>query len=226
MGRFVFMILMAVPEEIEDKFNRLYDGDHLPYMMQVPGNMQCDRYRLDWSDNEDMLEYLAIYEIASPDLPFSAEWKRQAACGAWPTEMRPLVKARRNGVFREIASHRSDGRSGVSHPAVQHIYFLQQSIPAELDQRFNHLYDTDHVPLMMRTPGVNGCTRYRLERSESGDVPDYLAIYDIDGPDVPRSAAWKAQTNKGAWPTEMRPHFTARRNGSYTRISHHAGRPA
>jgi hypothetical protein len=33
----------------------------------------------------------------------------------------------------------------------------------------------------------------------------------------PRSPDWKQQTNKGAWQTEMRPNFMARRNGVYRR---------
>ena len=74
-------------------------------------------------------------------------------------------------------------------------------------------------PLMMQAPGVKACTRYKLEYSDTGDVPDYLAVYAIDNVERPRTPEWKAQTNKGAWPTQMRPHFTARRNGVYQRVS-------
>jgi hypothetical protein len=98
-----------------------------------------------------------------------------------------------------------------------HIYFLQQSIPAERDARFNALYNTDHIPLMLQAPGVKSCTRYRTLYSLTNDAPDYLAIYAVEGADTPRSPAWKGQTQKGAWPTEIRPHFTARRNGVYRR---------
>ena len=55
--------------------------------------------------------------------------------------------------------------------------------------------------------------------SDSGDVPNYLAIYEIDEPGLPRSPVWKQQTSLGAWPTEMRPNFTARRNGVYRFIA-------
>lgn len=215
---FIFMILMDVPEEIEDKFNSLYDTDHLPLMMQVPGNRRCDRYRLDWSDNPDMLKYLALYEIDNPDLPRSADWKGQAGQGRWPSEIRALIRARRNGVFRRIAAHNGGDESGNTGGGREHLYFLQQGVPAAIEERFNMLYDTDHVPLMLQVPGVHGCNRFRLEWSDSGDVPDYLALYDVDGPEIPKSATWKEQTNKGAWPVEMRPNFTARRNGAFSRI--------
>src|SRR3546814_2189062 len=73
---------------------------------------------------------------------------------------------------------------------------------------------------MLETPGAKDCRRYQLEWA-SGDVPEYLAIYGLENPAVPRSPAWKAQTNKGAWPVEIRPNFTARRNGIYSRIAEH-----
>lgn len=219
MGEYVFMLLLGVPKELEDKFNTLYDTDHLPYIMQVSGVRSCSRYRLNWSDNPDMLKYLTLYDIEGPDLPRSEEWKKQSGKGAWPTEIRDRVSARRNGVFRKLAAHGAGDGKPKTWVESEHLYFLQQGIPAELDERFNLLYDTDHIPLMLQAPGVNGVERYRLEWSATGDVPDYLTLYSIAGPDVPRSPEWKSQTNKGSWPVEMRPKFTHRRNGSFTRIS-------
>lgn len=212
----IFVILMDVPAELDAKFNRLYDTDHLPQMMQVPAIRRCDRYRLEWSDNPDMHRYLALYEIADPEAPRGPDWKRQAGKGSWASEMRPFITSRRNGVFEKISEHGARDAADGAGPIV---YFLQQGIPAALEERFNALYDGDHIPLMMQAPGVTACTRYRLLWSESGDVPDYLAIYGIDEVSRPRSTDWKGQTNKGAWPTEMRPHFTARRNGVFSRIA-------
>ncbi len=221
MTNYIFALLLEVPNELEDKFNDLYDNDHLVQMMQVPGNLRCDRYRLDWSENEDMLRYLAIYEISDPELPRSDAWKQQAGKGNWATEMRSSITDRRHGIFREISSHRAEGVKPDPDAERRTIYFLQQAIPPDLEERFNLLYDTDHIPYMLQTPGALGCKRYRLEWSASGDVPDYLAIYDVGNVDLPRSPEWKAQTAKGAWPIEMRPNFTARRNGGFTRIATH-----
>jgi hypothetical protein len=210
--------MMDIPAEIEEKFNRLYDTDHLPQMMQVPAVRRCDRYRLEWSDNPDMLHYLAFYEITDPEAPHSDDWKLQATKGSWPSEVRPFLGVRRNGAFEKISEHWAhDGKSADGAGPI--IYCVQQGIPAAVEDRFNTLYDGDHIPLMMQVPGVKSCTRYRLAWSDSGDVPDYLAIYGIEDSALPKSEAWKAQSGKGAWPTQMRPHFTARRNGVFTRIA-------
>ena len=221
MSNYIFVVLLEIPADLEERFNKVYNSDHLPLMSRILGVRRCDRYVRQWTDSPEMLKHLAIYQIDEPDVPRTAGWKEQAALGAWPTEIRPHISARRNGVFRKISTHRPG--QGALKTATEpdsslgrHIYFLQQSVPGEHVERFNFLYETDHLPLMMQVPGVEACNRYVLEWTETGDVPDYLAIYTIASPEIPRSAEWKRQTGQGAWPTEMRPKFTARRNGAFS----------
>src|SRR3546814_328538 len=145
----LFIILMDIPAEFEDRFNHIYDTDHLTHMMHVPGNIRCDRYRLDWSDVPGMLKYLAVYEIADPELPRNAEWQKHGKLGAWASEMRDRVTTRRNGVFRQIAAHRAAPAPADSPPARDCIYFLQQAVPATFDERFNQLYDQEQIPLLL-----------------------------------------------------------------------------
>jgi hypothetical protein len=220
MSDYIFFIQLEIAAELEAKFNEIYDTDHLPCMVQIPGVRDATRYKLEWSDNADMQRYLALYHIDDPDLPRSDLWKKHGAMGRWPTEMRAHATMRRNGALRRIF-HADAPSTGVKTPDSidsDHIYFLQQSIPAALDTKFNELYNGDHIPLMLQAPGVKSATRYKLIYSDTGDVPDYLAIYAVDAADTPRSPEWRQQTNLGAWPTEMRPHFTARRNGAYRRL--------
>jgi hypothetical protein len=214
MNEYIFTVLLDIPSQHEAAFNHVYDNDHALKMTQIPGVQDLTRYKLQWSDNADMLKYLALYHIAEPNLPRSEAWKKHAAMGLWPIEIRPLITGRENGVYQKIFHA---GKASVALSDSDFIYFLQQSIPAELDAKFNRLYNTDHIPLILQTPGAASCTRYKLQYSDGGNVPDYLAIYAIDAADRPRSPEWKEQTNLGAWPKEMRPNFTARRNGSFQR---------
>lgn len=214
MSDYIFFILLGVPATIEARFNTVYDTDHLPHMVRIPGVRDCTRYKLEWSDNADMLAYLALYHIDDPELPRSDTWKKHAAMGQWPTEIRPHVTARQNGVYRKLFHTGSPAPDSTDS---DYIYFLQQSIPTDLDTKFNELYDNDHIPLMLQARDAKSCTRYKLQYSDSGGVPDYLAVYAIAKSDTPRSAEWKRQTNLGAWPMQMRPNFTARRNGVYRR---------
>ena len=222
MTEHIFVVQLAIASEHEARFNEVYNTDHLTHMIQVPGAINCGRYRLQWSDNTDMQQYIAIYEISDPTAPQTAAWKQQAGKGAWPVEIRHLTQMRRNGVYRRIsqAAPNSGKVPANGTSLTDTIYFLLQGIPPALEGRFNELYDGDHIPFMLKTPGVQGCTRYKLAYSDSGDIPDYLAIYAIDDAELPRTPAWKVQTNKGKWPMEMRPNFTARRNGSFRQIGY------
>jgi hypothetical protein len=216
---FIFFVLMSISAEHEARFNELYDTDHLPTMVSIPGVRDAARYKLQWSDNADMQTYLCMYHLEHPELPRLDIWARHGAMGRWPIEMRHLATQRSNCAMRQIFHADAAGRANtVDSFDNDFVYFLQQGIPARLDARFNELYNTDHIPLMLQASGVSGCTRYEALYSPSKNVPDYLAVYGVDGVDVPRSPEWKAQTQKGAWPTEMRPHFTARRNGVYRRV--------
>ena len=37
-----------------------------------------------------------------------------------------------------------------------YIYMVQMDIPAEHEADFNRIYDTEHVPEIMKVPGVRG----------------------------------------------------------------------
>ncbi|MEE3141003.1 MAG: hypothetical protein VX307_00270 [Chloroflexota bacterium] len=91
-----------------------------------------------------------------------------------------------------------------------YLYVVQMDIPAEKEADFNRIYDTQHVPNITTGPGVQGCTRFKLESADVDGVPTYLALYEIDSPDVPQSAGWVAESDKGDWASQIRPHTTNR----------------
>ena len=80
-----------------------------------------------------------------------------------------------------------------------YVYLVQMDIPADLEDEFNRIYDTEHVPNILQAPGVHGCTRYRIESTNASGMARYAAVYDIDSPDVPSSAGWLVESEKGAW---------------------------
>ena len=100
-----------------------------------------------------------------------------------------------------------------------YIYVVQMDVPDELEDAFNRIYDTQHVPCILNAPGVHGCARYRLESANVEGVARYAAVYDIDSPDVPTSDGWKAESEKGDWGTQIRPHTTNRSHCIFKRLS-------
>lgn len=99
-----------------------------------------------------------------------------------------------------------------------YVYLAHLSIPRELEQAFNTLYDEGYVPNLLRVPGVRACRRFKLEWSDS-EMPEYLAVYDVDGPEVPRTAEWKDASVRCGWADKIRPHLKVRRHGMFRELS-------
>ena len=90
------------------------------------------------------------------------------------------------------------------------IYMVQMDIPAEHEADFNRIYDTEHVPEIMQVPGVRGCSRYVLERTNKQGMAKYLALYEVDSPSIIDSPAWVRAAEIGDWAPKIRPHTTNR----------------
>jgi hypothetical protein len=75
---------MNVDPAHEAEFNEWYDHEHIPALAAVPGTLCARRFR----DNTGSHRYLALYHLASPDVPLTTAWK-QAAGTPWTERLRP-----------------------------------------------------------------------------------------------------------------------------------------
>ena len=85
-----------------------------------------------------------------------------------------------------------------------YIYMVQMDIPAAHEADFNRIYDTEHVPEILKVPGVRGFTRYALEKTNKEGMARYLALDVMDSP------AWLRASEIGDWAPKIRPHTTNR----------------
>jgi hypothetical protein len=99
----LFMVQLDIPAEHEAEFNRVYDTEHFPTLMKVPGVRDGARYRLEHSTVPGMHRYLTIYEIDSPEVLKSEAWEKAGAFGDWATKIRPHCTARHHSVFERVA---------------------------------------------------------------------------------------------------------------------------
>ena len=94
--------------------------------------------------------------------------------------------------------------------------------PDKLDL-FNDVYDTEHVPMLLKVPGVVSITRLSqepLKLSMGGEIkdiviegePTFAAFYWIESPDVLTSSEWANAIEKGRWPGMVRPYTKNRRH--------------
>ncbi len=96
----LFMVQLEIPEEHEAEFNRVYDTEHFPALLKVPGVRSGARYRLEHSTVPGMQRYLTVYEIDGPEVLTSAAWEQAGAIDDWVGKIRPKLTARHHSVFR------------------------------------------------------------------------------------------------------------------------------
>ncbi len=113
---------------------------------------------------------------------------------------------------------------------MSYIYLVQMDIPANFEADFNRIYDTEHVPMLSKVPGVRSVTRYRLEKSNDSRMQKYMAIYEIDSPAIVDSKEWEVagacvdspEWQKagewGDWAPKIRPHTTERHHSYFKKI--------
>jgi hypothetical protein len=84
---------------------------------------------------------------------------------------------------------------------MSYIYVVQMNIPVAHEAEFNRIYDTEHVPMLSKVPGVHKVTRYRLAKTNDPKMQKYLAIYEIDSPAiaVPPDASGIPSIKHGQW---------------------------
>ena len=105
--------------------------------------------------------------------------------------------------------------------STKYLFIVSMDVAKEKEALFNEVYDTEHVPLLLKVPGVRAVTRLKTEPAafniggerkvlDGGGAATYVAIYEIDSPDVLLSPEWAEAGEKGRWPGEVRPFTTNR----------------
>jgi len=105
----------------------------------------------------------------------------------------------------------------------KYLMIASMDVDPERDTIFNEVYDKEHVPNLMKVPGVLGVTRYKREtltmnifgESKTIEIPNepvYTAIYELESPDVLTSPAWDKAIEEGRWPSQVRPYTKNRRH--------------
>lgn len=104
-----------------------------------------------------------------------------------------------------------------------YIFTVSMDVDADKEAIFNEVYDKEHIPNLLKVPGVKSVTRLTqqpLEMFIGGEKkkivadgePRYTAVYEIESPEVLTSEAWSRAVEAGRWPAEVRPYTRNRRH--------------
>jgi hypothetical protein len=112
-GRYLFIAAMDVEPAKEALFNEVYDTEHVPSLLQVPGLISVARFKreplrmsiggeMKTIDLQDEPRYTALYEVEGPDVMSTAAWAKAVEEGRWPAQVRPYTKNRRHTLWRKL----------------------------------------------------------------------------------------------------------------------------
>jgi hypothetical protein len=94
--------------------------------------------------------------------------------------------------------------------AASHFYMVTFEIAEEDEALFNEIYDTEHVPNIMKVDGCLGVVRFRDKEKTPAGWLLYSAIYLLTQPDLPTTPQWKKASDTGRWAPMMRPRMKSR----------------
>lgn len=95
--RIILIVQMDIAPEMEEEFNRWYEEEHIPLLLQVPGVLSARR----GVSNEGSPKYIAIYEHENINVQKSSAYQR-AIETEWSRRIRPHFKNLTRRVFLQI----------------------------------------------------------------------------------------------------------------------------
>jgi hypothetical protein len=109
------------------------------------------------------------------------------------------------------------------HPKARFLFTAAMDVDPDKEALFNEVYDTEHVPELLKVPGCLAVHRYTqvpLKMSIGGAVktivaegePKYSATYELESAEVLTSSAWAVAVEKGRWAAQVRPYTKNRRH--------------
>jgi hypothetical protein len=111
-AKYVFVVSMDVAPEKEALFNEVYDQEHIPNLLAVPGVLAVSRAKSQpfavsiGGERKEMPAaspaYTAIYELESPEVLVSDAWAQAVEAGRWPGAVRPFTSNRRHVLARVL----------------------------------------------------------------------------------------------------------------------------
>lgn len=212
-GKGLLMIFVDIGSEHEDEFNRWYNDEHIPGRLAIPGVLNAARY----TAVRGGPKYLTCYELTDARIWYSDHWQNLLNN---PTEWSQRMASRviRINYIRNLYSliypdNVSDEMAQADMSPV--VLVGRMSVPPELENTFNQVYNNKLLPLCYRVPGY---IRGRRFQSVMGD-PKYMTLHEIQSTQVSTSPEWEAWRTRTSivWDDTVRPDHADGSPGIYQR---------
>jgi hypothetical protein len=98
------------------------------------------------------------------------------------------------------------------------LLLVMMDVEEGYEEEFNRWYDEEHIPERLSCPGFLSGRRFRLLESQTEGQARYLALYDLQGPEVLESPEYLEMVPPTTWWDRLLPHVRVIRN-VYTEIT-------
>ena len=109
-----------------------------------------------------------------------------------------------------MPSGRTGGREDGMKSKEHILLIVRIDVEPEMEEEFNRWYNEEHIPTLLKVPGVLWAKR----AINTGKGPKYIAVYEHENIDVQNSEAYRkaAQTE---WTRRIEPHLLKREREIY-----------
>ncbi len=108
---------------------------------------------------------------------------------------------------------------------LKYIFIVSMNVKSEYENLFNEVYDDEHIPYLLKVPGVKKVTRGKgmpfsfsiggETKSMSSPKQKFIAMYEIESPEVVQSQEWSLAVEEGRWSSHVRQHTSDRTHFMY-----------
>lgn len=184
-GTGIFLVFADIPADMEDDFHKWYNEEHIPELLAIPGFLSAARYEA----VQGGPRYLAAYELASPEVRDSAEYKEYASR---PSEWTQRINLQQRATqfivnnYRQIWPEAAGKVVEREMPPVLQIG--RMSIPEDQEAEWNNFYNTVYAPEFVKCAGCISARRFELY---TGDGPKYSVVYEVESLEARETDEWK-----------------------------------
>jgi phosphatidylethanolamine-binding protein (PEBP) family uncharacterized protein len=156
--------------------NKWYDSTHIPLLMQYPGLLKSVRYKNATAGAKP--GYFAFYDYKD-----SANWAGINASTPFDSANKELAAHWKNGEYTmDLAISYKKIQSWVKKDytgSLKAVTVVGVEFTAGKEDIINNWYNTTHIPLIMKYPGIKKAVRYKkvVGGVNTDSLPTYVAVY-------------------------------------------------
>jgi hypothetical protein len=155
----------------EAEYHDWYDHEHGPARLTVPGLLGACRYE---ALDKARPRWLALYELDSPEVLDSAEYKAVVEGGS---DRDKFIMSHLATLDRRIYVQLSD--DGVPGGPAPVILAVANTVPAGAVDDMTAWYEREHIPMLLAVPGWRRIRRYRLTGPGPQADPGFLSLHEL-----------------------------------------------